>query len=62
MKRQNRSRSRSNSGIRKHNRKNMKIIQDEGSQSDNSNEDNNYTVIKKRRQYTLSEKKKIIDQ
>ena len=62
MKKQNRSCSRINSGITKLNRKNMKIIQDEGSQSDNSNENNNSTVIKKRRQYTLSEKNKIIEQ
>ena len=58
MKRQNKSRSLTNSGIRKHNRKNMKIIQHEGSQSDSSNEDNNSTVIKKRRQYIHYQKRK----
>ena len=52
MKRQNRSRSRSYSGIRKHNRKNMEIIHKEESESDISNEENN-SNIKKRRQYTV---------
>ena len=51
MKRQNRSRSRSYSVIRKHNRKNMEIIHKEESESDISNEENN-SNIKKRRQYT----------
>ena len=52
MKRQNRSCSRSYSGIRKQKRKNMEIIHKEESESDISNEENN-SNIKKRRQYTV---------
>ena len=60
MKRQERSRERSISGIRKHKRKNGIIAKHEDS-SDSENK-SNYSPDKKRIQYTLMEKKSFVKQ
>ena len=60
MKKQERSRERSRSGIRKHKRKNGTIAKDEDS-SDSENK-SNYSSDRKRSQYTLMEKKSYVNQ